>query len=987
MATELKYATVDEEGIIRSKDAEAKVTHGSLQEFLYDGLSKDADRMVFIDHPSNRQWNAGQVLQMTLKIATALDNLGLSHGHRICTMLRNDDTHALWQYGIYMADSVFVGCYWTNPYRELLHYARVAQTSAIVCCKANVSIAMQVADELDTIKCLIYVDTLESLDTKSTKGGKAIHSSLDVLRNIDKDLVLKKPLSLIGDPKRTAASIHFSSGSTGPRKAVNRTHNNYLVSLSDPESNPNDIVPQKCVTSCHNPIAHGLGGFTTLFGARDSTIVFNEGFQVTTFLEAVQNHKITAAILAPTAVNELIKSGICGNYNLDSLTWVLTAGAVLQNVVKKRAAQTLGISSLKQGYGGIEPGFVTVCPALNMKILPLASVLFFINVTVALNSFVVDYDNNQFLKDGHPFRYVSGSLHYFRVPRELWRDRLTKMRLAGLNAVQTYIEWSIHEPEPGSFIQLEDITNFIKTAQEVGLVVILRPGPYICAERDFGGFPYWLLRDNASMVIRSHDASYLKLVDRYLANILPVIRPLLYSNGGPVVMVQVENEYGSYGCDKTYTASLRDSFKKYLADDVVLFTTDGDSDNAVKCGKIDGVYATVDFGTGANVNAAFAVQRRAEPKGPLVNSEYYPGWLDHWSEPHQTVTTQRVVDTMKTILDAGASVNMYMFHGGTNFGYKNGANGDSYTYQPGPTSYDYDAPLTEAGDPTDKYFAIRTLVGNYLPLPNGTLPSPAAKLKLEGVQMLQSSTLSDIMLNFSDKVTSQYPKTFEQLKVDGGYVIYRTTINFRSSDPSQLSIPGLKDRAQIIVNGQLIGTLSRREHIFTIPLQAPEGSDLVILVENQGRLNFGSYLSPEAAKGIIGNVSLGSVVLTNWTHHYNLNFQPNSVHSQASDQALVSPPAVFSGSFRVPAGSEGLDTFLRLDGWGKGVAFVNGVNIGRYWPDQGPQVTLYIPSVFLDPKSHNYISLFETERAPCHDTGVCSISLTDTPVVNGPTPK
>ncbi|KAI1304950.1 Luciferin 4-monooxygenase [Halotydeus destructor] len=363
MPTELKYATVDEEGILRSRDAEPKVTLGSLQEFLYNGLTKDAERIVFIDHPSNRRWNEEQVLQMTLKIATALDNLGLSHGHRICTMLQNDDTHALWQFGIYMADSVFVGCYWTNPYRELLHYARVAQTSTIVCCKANLSIAMQVADELDSIKCLIYVDILEGSATRSTKGGKAIHSSFDVLQNIDKDLVLKKPLSLIGDPKEAAASIHFSSGSTGPRKAVIRTHYNYLAGLSDPKSTANDMVPPKGVMSCHNPIAHFSGGNTTLFGARNSAIVFNEGFHVTTFLEAVEKHKITAVALAPTAVNELIKSGLCGNYNLDSLNWVISAGAVVPDSVKKPGAQALGISALKQGYGSSEGGLITMCPA------------------------------------------------------------------------------------------------------------------------------------------------------------------------------------------------------------------------------------------------------------------------------------------------------------------------------------------------------------------------------------------------------------------------------------------------------------------------------------------------------------------------------------------------------------------------------------------------------------------------------------------------
>ncbi|KAI1304948.1 Beta-galactosidase [Halotydeus destructor] len=245
---------------------------------------------------------------------------------------------------------------------------------------------------------------------------------------------------------------------------------------------------------------------------------------------------------------------------------------------------------------------------------------FFVHVAAASRTFRIDYDNNQFLKDGQPFRYVSGSFHYFRVPRELWRERLTKMRLAGLNAVSTYVEWSTHEPEPGQFVQLEDVTNFIKIAHQVGLLVLLRPGPYICAERDFGGYPYWLLRDNQSMVLQTYDPSFLKLNDRYLGKLLPLITPLLYSNGGPVIMVQVENEYGTRHCDTNYRIWLRDTFKKYLVDDVVLYTTDAIGEQAsgekyVQCGKIDGVYATVDFGPTSDVQDSFAYQRLVEPKG------------------------------------------------------------------------------------------------------------------------------------------------------------------------------------------------------------------------------------------------------------------------------------------------------------------------------------------------------------------------------------
>ncbi|KAI1304877.1 Beta-galactosidase [Halotydeus destructor] len=619
-----------------------------------------------------------------------------------------------------------------------------------------------------------------------------------------------------------------------------------------------------------------------------------------------------------------------------------------------------------------------------MNVLRVFAFCLYVQASAAFKSFEIDYEHDRFLKDGEPFRYVSGSVHYYRVPRELWRDRLTKLRLAGLNAVSTYIEWSTHEPEPGRFTQLEDVTDFVKLAQDVGLLVILRPGPFICSERDFGGFPYWLLRDNPSMVIRTYDASYMKLVDRYLSNVLPEITPLLYSNGGPVIMVQVENEYGTDHCDKNYLTWLRDTFKRYLRDPVILFTTDSPQQNLTECGKIEGVYATVDFHPGDDAEVvAFAGQRRVEPRGPLVNSEFYPGWMDIWSEPHSTYhDTAKVVKTLKQILDTGASVNLYMFHGGTNFGYKNAAFGNGLDLTV-TTSYNMNAPISEAGDPTDKYYAIRDLLSNYLPLPAGEVPKPAPKFHIDRVQMRACASLSDIMGKYSTIRISQFPLTFGQLEVDGGYVIYKTTVNFKPRDPSELAIPGLKDRAQVIIDGQLIGTLSRTDNILTMPLRLSQGSELIVLVENQGRSNVGLGMAADSDKGIIGNVSLGSQVLTDWTHYHNfLNIECSSRKTWAP-----TAPAIYAGSFVIPEGCQGLDTFLRLDGWGKGVAFINGINIGRYWPDEGPQVTLYVPHVWLHHNSSNYIYLFETERAPCEDQDTCFTSFRNVHVLNGQTPE
>ncbi|KAI1298014.1 Beta-galactosidase [Halotydeus destructor] len=608
-----------------------------------------------------------------------------------------------------------------------------------------------------------------------------------------------------------------------------------------------------------------------------------------------------------------------------------------------------------------------------------------LSAAAAQRSFVIDYENNQFLKDGQPFRYVSGSLQYYRVPRELWRDRLSKMRLAGVNAVETYVEWSSHEPEPGQFVDLEDIPNFIKIAQEEDLLVILRPGPFINNERDFGGYPYWIDSENLSMTLRSSDESYLKLVDRYLSKVMPLVRPLLYSNGGPVIKVQVENEYGHHGNDTVYIGWLRDSLKRYLVEDVLLFATDIPHIAAQKLGKVDDVYTTIDFGADANATSMFAMFREhVEPKGPLVNSEYYVGWIDSWSKPHETRSTELAVSTLKTMLDLGASVNIFMFHGGTSFGFKNGANG--HLYSPIVTSYDWDAPLSEAGDPTDKYFAMRDLIGQYLPLPEGTLPTVAPKFGIESVQMYHTYSLSDIMSTQSRKVTSEHPMTFEQLKVDGGYVVYKTTIDFHASNPSKLSIPGLKDRAQIIIDGQKVGTLTRVDGNVNLPVWTQMGSELIIVVENQGRDSFGPKVVEDHIKGIVGHVTLGLVTLTNWTHYCNLKLDGPSdylhIHSEASSLA----PAVYGGSFMVPQGAKGRDTFLRLDGWGKGVAYINGINIGRYWPDEGPQVTLYVPHVWLRPDSANYVYLFETERAPCGSRSDCVLSFTESHVLNVTTP-
>ncbi|KAI1304891.1 4-coumarate--CoA ligase [Halotydeus destructor] len=340
MATELRYAIV-KDGIVGSKlPNDLVVDRNWLQEVLFDGLSSDLERTVFIDHPSDRRWNARQVRDMSLKMATALDRIGLSKGKFICSYLPNNDYHALWQYGIYMAASVFVGCYWTNPYRELLHYATVSQADAILCSTENLETAKQVADELSSIKCLIVVDIDGNCDERETDGGKPIHSHSQLLKMADGDELLSQPLTTEGDPESTPASIHFSSGSTGPRKGVVRSHSNFTFILASQtpwfERGPSFIM------SLHVPIAHTSGGTSTLRGAAGLTLVISEAFTLSTFLEAVQKHRIQMAILAPSALSDMVKnSATCAKYNLSSLVHVVVGGAPLPDALKGPAAQVI----------------------------------------------------------------------------------------------------------------------------------------------------------------------------------------------------------------------------------------------------------------------------------------------------------------------------------------------------------------------------------------------------------------------------------------------------------------------------------------------------------------------------------------------------------------------------------------------------------------------------------------------------------------------
>ncbi|XP_074546450.1 beta-galactosidase [Halichoeres trimaculatus] len=606
-------------------------------------------------------------------------------------------------------------------------------------------------------------------------------------------------------------------------------------------------------------------------------------------------------------------------------------------------------------------------------------------------SFSIDYKNDCFRKDGEVFRYISGSIHYSRIPRVYWKDRLLKMYMAGLNAIQIYIPWNYHEEAPGhyNFSGDRDVEYFLQLAHDIGLLVILRPGPYICAEWDMGGLPAWLLKKK-DIVLRSSDPDYIAAVNTWMGKLLPMMKPFLYQNGGPIITVQVENEYGSYfACDYDYMRHLSKLFRSYLGDDVVLFTTDGAGTGYLKCGSIQGLYATVDFGPGGNVTAAFAAQRHAEPRGPLVNSEFYTGWLDHWGSHHSVVSSTIVAKSLNEILSMGANVNLYMFIGGTNFGYWNGANGP---YAPQPTSYDYDAPLSEAGDLTKKYFAIREVIKMYRKIPEGPIPPTTPKFAYGAVVMKQLQTVSDALdkLSFSGPVKSIYPQTFIELNQAFGYMLYRTRLPVDCNTPTPLSSPmnGVHDRAYVSVNGVPMGILERNTAI-TVNVTGKARSQVDILVENMGRINYGKNIND--FKGLVSNLTLGSESLIGWTM-YSLSIDEAVSQGLLGETQPTAPPppptnlslpAFYEGSFIIPDGIPDLpqDTYIKLPEWRKGQVWVNGFNLGRYWPSRGPQVTLFVPANILSTAVPNNVTVLELENAPC-SSGMCTVEFTDTPILD-----
>ncbi|XP_039611905.1 beta-galactosidase-1-like protein [Polypterus senegalus] len=593
--------------------------------------------------------------------------------------------------------------------------------------------------------------------------------------------------------------------------------------------------------------------------------------------------------------------------------------------------------------------------------------------TADCRSFSVDYEKDCFLKDGKPFQYVSGSIHYSRVPRFYWQDRLKKMYMAGLNSIQTYVPWNFHEPIQGiyNFKGDRDLEHFLDLANQTGLLVILRPGPYICAEWEMGGLPSWLLQ-KPDIVLRSTDPDYLQAVDSWLNVLLPKIRKWLYNNGGNVISVQVENEYGSYfACDYNYLRHLKVMFQYFLGESTVLFTTDGNTDWEMTCGTLQGLYATIDFGTDTNITEAFMRQRKFQPNGPLVNSEFYTGWLDHWGDVHAFVKSENITSMLMEMFALGVNVNMYMFEGGTNFGYWNGAEFNE-RYLPVVTSYDYDAPLSEAGDPTEKLFAIKSVISKFFSVPAGPMPPPTQKYAYGYISLKKVSCITELLDDLCPQgpVHSYYPITFEEMKQSYGYMLYRTKLPKAFQTPTPLISPlnGIHDRGYVLINGLYQGVMER-DTTLVLNVTGQEGDYLDILVENMGRINFGSNINER--KGLVSNLYFGNYILTDWLI-YALSFdeavssgllQAEMRHDHSTVRRIenLKGPTVYKGTLEIP--DVAWDTFLNLKRWTKGQVWINGVNLGRYWSKKGPQQTLFVPGPILSTSAPNNITLLELEEA------------------------
>ncbi|PPF43640.1 beta-galactosidase [Pseudoclavibacter sp. AY1F1] len=612
-----------------------------------------------------------------------------------------------------------------------------------------------------------------------------------------------------------------------------------------------------------------------------------------------------------------------------------------------------------------------------------------------------------FLLDGAPHRVLSGALHYFRVHPEQWADRIHKAKLMGLNTIETYVAWNAHEPRKGEWDATgwNDLGHFLDLVAAEGMHAIVRPGPYICAEWHNGGLPTWLTA-MPGIGLRRSEPAYLAEVETYLRRVYNIVVPRQITHGGPVVLVQIENEYGAYGNDTAYLERLVEVTRE--AGIVVPLTTiDQPTDQMLSDGSVNGVHLTGSFGSRADER--LATLRRHQPTGPLMCAEFWDGWFDWWGAFHHTTSVEDAARELDALLAAGASVNFYMVHGGTNYGLTNGANHKG-RYLPIATSYDYDAPLDEAGNPTPKFFAFKDIIAKYAPVPaespepSGPAPEltvPLAAVAADawlpalsnasagsagsprttsarstGPSADSGSADSPGSIRSADSLaaptTYTVPPTFDALQHLSALVSYEVELPDASGTAGGgrlLEFDEVRDHAWVSVDGIRVGTLSRTLHETAIVV--PPGRRLRVLVEEQGRVNYAERIGEE--KGIIGTPLLDGAPLEGWTATP-IDVAAAGVAIAAAGDSIAegfagSPASAPLHHGATPLGITGLrgefeldeptDLYLDTSRWGKGYAFVNGFLLGRYWRS-GPQQTLYVPGSVLR-AGMNTIAVIELE--------------------------
>lgn len=590
------------------------------------------------------------------------------------------------------------------------------------------------------------------------------------------------------------------------------------------------------------------------------------------------------------------------------------------------------------------------------------------------HSFAIKDGN--FLYDGKPVSIYSGEMHYSRIPHEYWEHRLQMIKALGLNTVATYIFWNHHEVSPGVWdfsTGNKNLRGFIQQAAEEGLMVIIRPGPYACAEWEFGGYPWWL-QQNPELVIREYNQPFLDSCEVYINKLIDQIRDLQVTRGGPIIMMQAENEFGSYVAQrKDITLEAHRAYSHAIKDqllaagvEVPLFTSDGSW--LFEGGTIEGALPTAN-GEDDVENLKRVVNEYNDGKGPYMVAEFYPGWLDHWAEEFPRVATDVVVEQMKKYLAHDVSFNFYMVHGGTNFGFTTGANyNNEHDIQPDMTSYDYDAPISEAGWPSPKYLAVREELVKHVGYEVPDIPDTIPMISIPPVKLDATTDLNSIISRIT-AVDNDHPLSFEDLNQGHGYVLYRR--EFTRTAEGKLEVNGLRDFATVYVDGEKTGELNRYYKNYSMQVSIPKGGTLELLVENMGRINYGAEIVNNL-KGIISPVTLnGEEVTGNW-QMFKLPMESKPDLSAVETGNKSGRPTLYGGRFNL---EETGDTFLDMRNWGKGIVFVNGYHLGRYW-HVGPQQTLYLPGVWLV-KGENEIVIFEQ----LNDVLQNSISGITTPIL------